>query len=153
MTEQEDRQHVVDEALTWVGTPYVAGGDVKGGGVDCGMILVRVFVDLGLVEPFDPRPYPAQWHMHQVEEKYLGWIEKFAREITDGSTPKPGDIIMFRFGKTFSHGAIVIDYPTLIHAVPHGTGGKQRGPVTLVDMSRHMGMANRERKVYSIWAR
>ena len=29
---------------------------------------------------------------------------------------KPGDIALFRFGRTFSHGAIVTDWPRLIHA-------------------------------------
>jgi hypothetical protein len=30
--------------------------DLKGVGVDCGMLIVRVFVDTGLCAPFDPRP-------------------------------------------------------------------------------------------------
>lgn len=151
MGEEEARRLVVAEALSWIGTPYAPGGDVKGGGVDCGMLLVRVFVDTGLVPPFDPRPYPPQWHMHQVEEKYLGWVEQFATEVTDRSRPLPGDIIMFKFGKTFSHGAIVIDYPILVHAVPHATGGKQSGPVTRVNAEAHQAMRVREQKHYSIW--
>ena len=43
--------------------------DIKGVGVDClGMLLVRVFVDLNLCPPFDPRPYPVDWHF-QVAAK------------------------------------------------------------------------------------
>ena len=30
--------------------------------------------------------------------------------------PGPGDVAVFRFGRTFSHGAIVTDWPRLIHA-------------------------------------
>jgi len=51
------REKIVAEARSWIGTPYHNCADIKGVGVDCGMLLVRVFVDLGLVEPFDPRPY------------------------------------------------------------------------------------------------
>ena len=40
---------VVAEARKWIGTPYHNCADVQGAGVDCGMLLVRVFVDSGLV--------------------------------------------------------------------------------------------------------
>ena len=65
------REKVVAEAKSWIGTPYHNCADVKGVGCDCGMLLVRVFVDLGIVEPFDPRPYAHDWHLHRGEERYL----------------------------------------------------------------------------------
>ena len=46
--------------------------DIPGVGVDCAMMLVRVFCDLGLVEPFDPRPYTRDWMLHRDDERYLG---------------------------------------------------------------------------------
>ena len=61
------RQQIVAEARSWIGTRYHACADAKGTGVDCGMLLVRVFVDCGLVAPFDPRPYPIDWHLHRSE--------------------------------------------------------------------------------------
>ena len=57
-----DRAAVVAAARAWIGTPYHHMADVKGVGCDCAMLLVRVFCDLGLVEPFDPRPYARDWH-------------------------------------------------------------------------------------------
>ena len=30
--------------------------------------------DLGLVEPFDPRPYTRDWMLHRGEERYLGFL-------------------------------------------------------------------------------
>jgi cell wall-associated NlpC family hydrolase len=44
------RAAVVAEAKTWIGTPYHHAADVKGHGVDCAMLLVRIYGDLGLVE-------------------------------------------------------------------------------------------------------
>lgn len=107
------RDLVVAEARTWVGTPYHTMADVKGAGVDCAMIIVKIYVGLGLAPPFDPRPYPAQWFLHRDEERYLGWMEKYARRT---ETPGPGDLAMYRFGRTASHGAIIVDDEMMIHA-------------------------------------
>ncbi|HLH50135.1 MAG TPA: hypothetical protein VKV96_12395 [Roseiarcus sp.] len=98
------RAAVVAAAREWIGTPYHNCADVKGVGVDCGMLLVRVFVDLGLVEPFDPRPYAPDWHLHRGEERYLGHLLARAHAV---ARPEPGDIVLFRYGRCYSHGGIV----------------------------------------------
>ena len=108
------RAAVVREALTWVGTPYYNLGDVKGAGVDCCMLLVRAWVDSGLIEPFDPRPYPIQWHLHQDEERYLNWLQMCAVEV---ETPQVGDIVVWRFGRCFSHSAIMVTPRMVVHAL------------------------------------
>lgn len=114
--EKMQRQQVVDEALTWLGTPYHHQGFVKGAGVDCGFLLIKVFHNCGLIPDIDPRPYPHDWHMHRSEQRYLGWVEKYAERITDRDFYLPGDIMLYQFGRCISHGAIVIDYPTVIHS-------------------------------------
>jgi cell wall-associated NlpC family hydrolase len=48
-SEAAQRATVVAEARSWIRTPYHNCADVKGAGVDCGMLLVRVFVDTGLM--------------------------------------------------------------------------------------------------------
>ena len=115
--EAEARAAVVAEARSWIGTPYHHCADVKGrrGGVDCAMLIVRVYVDLGFVEPFDPRPYPQDWMMHRDEERYLGFLLARARAVSE---PQPGDVILFRVGRCFSHGGIVTSNAplTLVHA-------------------------------------
>lgn len=110
------RARVVAEARSWVGTPYHHMADVKGVGVDCGMILVRIFVDLGLVPPFDPRPYTNDWMMHRSEEHYLGALMDRARPV---KTPAPGDVALWRQGRCYSHGGVVValDPLTIVHAV------------------------------------
>ena len=98
------RAAIVAAAREWIGTPYHNCADVKGVGVDCGMLLVRVYVDLGLVEPFDPRPYSPDWHLHRGEERYLGHLLARAHGV---ARPAPGDIVLFRYGRCYSHGGIV----------------------------------------------
>lgn len=101
------RAGIVSLARTWIGTPYHHAADVKGAGVDCGMFLVRVFVDVGLVPSFDPRPYASDWHLHRGEERYLGFILARCDERDDIAEAQIGDVLVFRFGRCWSHGGIV----------------------------------------------
>ena len=109
------RAAVVMEARSWIGTPYHHAADIKGHGVDCAMLLVRVYCDLGLVEPFDPRPYTRDWFLHRNEERYLGFLLTRSREVR---FPGLGDTVVFRLGRCFAHGGIVsqVEQLTMIHA-------------------------------------
>jgi cell wall-associated NlpC family hydrolase len=151
VTEVEERQRVVREAQSWLGTPYHDNGDVKGAGVDCGMLLVRVYVDTGLVPAFDPRPYPAQWSLHQKAERYLEIVRTYAHEIP--GPPLPGDIAMFKFGLTYSHGAIVVAWPRLIHANPPGHAACRYVDDVFMDSTFIRLMRDMPPKFFSIWPR
>jgi cell wall-associated NlpC family hydrolase len=118
MTNEEAsaRAAFVAEALSWVGTPFRDCADVKGpnGAVDCAMLLVRCAVDTGRLPPFDPRPYSPRWHLHRSEEKFVGWLEQLgAREV---ARPQVGDIVLWRFGRVFSHGAVLVGRDEIVHA-------------------------------------
>ena len=140
MTETEQRKRVVEEARTWLNTPYHHHADVKGAGVDCAMILVRIYCDLGILPPFDPRPYPRDWHMHRDAERYLGWLEQMASEVEH---PQEGDIAVWRFGRCFSHGAVFVGDNRVIHSFM-GQG------VILSDMGEHE-LAKRPVRFFSPW--
>lgn len=77
------------------------------------MLTWRVFHDLGLFEVPDPRPYPVEWHLHRSEERYLLNFETWAHPQ---ETPRPGDIVLFRFGRTVSHSGILTSPTTMVHA-------------------------------------
>jgi hypothetical protein len=111
----EQRAAVVDEARTWLGTPYHHAADVKGHGVDCAMLLVRVYCDLGIVELFNPRPYTRDWFLHRSEERYLGHLFGHSKEVRE---PRLGDIIVFQIGRCYAHAGIVsrIEPLAIIHA-------------------------------------
>lgn len=114
--ECKQRAAVVAEARSWIGTPYHHEADVKGGGVDCGMLIVRCFVDTGVVPPFDPRPYAQYWYLHRDEEKYLGFVLDRATERAENEDAEPGDVVVWHVGRCFAHGGIVSDWPKFIHA-------------------------------------
>lgn len=109
------RAAIVAEARTWVRTPYHHCADKKGLGVDCAMILVRIYTGLKIAPPFDPRPYAPQWYLHQGEEKYLGWIRQYCDQVEPGEE-QPGDIAMYKFGRCVAHGTIIVDANYMIHA-------------------------------------
>lgn len=146
MNEQQARAGVIAEARRWIGTPYYHEGSVRGVGVDCGMLLVRVFVDTGLVEPFDPRPYPRDWMMHRSEEKYLGFISERAREV---ESPQPGDIVVWRQGRCYSHGGIVTAACplTIVHAFMPASRVLEESLAT----NPVLANPKRKPKFYSIW--
>lgn len=141
MTELEQRQRVVDEALTWMGTPYHHMARVKGEGVDCGQLLAAVYEHAGLVPHIDPGSYPHDWHLHRDVERYLGQVQAYAAP-TD--TPKPGDIALFRFGRCISHGAIVVEWPRVLHSYVH-LG------VVLDDVSTNLDLGQRFAGAWTMW--
>lgn len=111
------RAAFVEEALTWIGTPFGDCADIKGpgGAVDCAMLMTRCAVDTGLLAPFDPRPYAPRWHLHRNEELFVDFVtgKLGAHEI---ETPQFGDIAVWQFGRTYSHGGILINSDEIVHA-------------------------------------
>jgi NlpC/P60 family putative phage cell wall peptidase len=108
------RRAVVEEAQTWIGTPFHHAARVKGAGVDCLMLLAEVYEHAGIAPHIEPPFYVPDWHMHRDAERYMEGLLRYARPIE--RIPLPGDIALFRFGRTFSHGAIIAAWPRLIHA-------------------------------------
>jgi cell wall-associated NlpC family hydrolase len=113
MTEPR-RAAVLVEAADWLGTPYHHMGRVKRGGTDCLMLLAEVYQAAGLIPHVEIPFYPPDWHLHRGAERYLDGLRRYAREIE--ADPQPGDAVLFRFGRCFAHGAIVVAWPRLIHA-------------------------------------
>jgi len=148
-TEHEARQAIIAEARSWIGTPYLHQGRVKGVGVDCAMLLLEVYERAGLVPHLELAEtvvnpsteiakYPPDWMLHRDEERYLEIVERFAQRLPDEERlpPLDGDIALYRWGRTISHGAIVDRWPRTIHAysrsgqVEYGEGdrGEVGGP-------------------------
>lgn len=119
------RKAIVWEALSWLGTPYHDHAGVKGVGVDCGFYPFRVYQAMGII-PMDaePPPYsPHQWLVRKggkvlEDTTFLDMVLKYSkREITEAEV-QPGDLVLFLLAKSWTHGAIVVEYPGyLLHPV------------------------------------
>lgn len=114
MDKENWRKSVINEAISWVGTPYHSGARIKHVGVDCGMLLLEVFEQCKMIDHVSVEPYPHDFHLHKSEELYLEWVKKYC-DIIDGD-PLPGDIAVFKFGRCVSHAGIVTAWPRIIHA-------------------------------------
>lgn len=110
---ENKRIAVITEAKSWLRTPWHHNASLKGIGVDCAQFLIEVFVNVGLIErPVIP-PYARDRAAHSDTQTILAIMREFTRETDD---PEQGDLVVFEFGRTYSHCAIVIDYPRVIHA-------------------------------------
>lgn len=147
------RQRIIDEAKTWLRTPWHHNARVKGAGVDCGQLIIACYIDAGLVPHFETGDYSPDWMLHQSEERYLGWVEKYLDPV---DTPRPGDVCAWRFGHCFSHGAVVLDWPNVIHAFRSERavvyGDAFNGPLAREHLPEG-GSAPRQMKFYSIAGR
>ncbi len=141
MSHEVERAKVVTEALTWLGTPYHHHARVKGAGVDCGMFIAEVLERTGVLPHLEPGAYDTDWHLHRGEEKYLNMVSEHARKVDQ---PQPGDIAMFRYGRCASHGAIVVQWPEVIHSY-YGLG------VVFGNAELDSELAQRLVGVWSVW--
>lgn len=154
--EARGRMAIVEEATTWIGTPFRNCADVKGrqGGIDCAMLLVRCYVDTGRLPPFDPRPYPPDWFLHRREQRFLSWIEGElgARRV---DVPRLGDVLIWQYGLCYSHGGIVVNNTEVVHA--YGVAGmcmKSRIQDSELSKWTVRGVeTDRPRLVFDVWGR
>lgn len=114
------REDVLTEVRDWLGTPYHHAARIKRAGVDCLMLLLEVYGRAGVFARMGvdaasiatPR-YSRDIMLHRNEETYLNGIRQYAAEVTE---PAPGNIALWKFGRIYSHAAIITDWPAIIHA-------------------------------------
>jgi len=128
MTKKEaaERAQVVAAARLWLKTPWKHRSAVLGSGIDCARHLLETGVRSGMVERFDPSFYTADWHWHRNEERFLDVVREHTTEVSDTDAPiamrepgfsvRPGNVLIWQNGRTFSHGAIVGEWPMIVHA-------------------------------------
>ena len=149
MTEQKERDAIVARALTYLRTPYHSHGKIKGVGVDCLTFLACVCADEGfLLDPEIPH-YSPTFMLHKSDEKYIEGLKKYTREV---ETPLTGDIAIWKFGRCFSHAAIVVQWPRIVHA--YMGSGVILEDVNKADWLRLKGNnIPREVKFFSYWGK
>jgi cell wall-associated NlpC family hydrolase len=121
---QSERERVLECAARWLNTPYHHMGRVRGAGVDCAMLPLEIYTEAGLIRYSPVVPfYPLDWAMHRDEERYLNMVREIVArsggaEVAHPSErrPMPGEFLLFQFGRAFSHGAVVVEWPLCMHA-------------------------------------
>lgn len=113
-------QDIVDEARSWLGTPYRHQASVKGAGADCLGLLRGVWRALVGHEPETVPSYSMDWSEPQGEERM--WAAA-RRHLTEKNPDEfsTGDVLLFRMrdGRVAKHVGIVSQVgalPRFIHA-------------------------------------
>lgn len=114
------REEAIAELRSWLGTPYHHAARVKGAGVDCLMLLLEVYGRAGVfalrgvdVADIEIPRYSKDIMLHRNEETYLEGVRRYAIETDQ---PNVGNIALWKFGRIYSHAAIIVDWPIIIHA-------------------------------------
>lgn len=110
------RQKVLDEALTWKGTPYHHMARIKGAGVDCMTFIVETYAEVGLINRFDAPFYRPDFMRHRKEDHYLEGVLEWGDEISE-SEAQPADMVLYKWGRIHAHSALILDWPQVIHAL------------------------------------
>lgn len=154
--EKTQRAAVIAEARSWIGTPFRWRAAVKGpqGGADCASFIAAVYKNAGVFDEKDAQIYvPPQFGMNQPDEIYLLYVQKHAAEISAErggtvDTPEPADFLIVKppRARSFWHGAIVEEWPWVIHC--WGEQGVHR-----VNFQRHPLYLSADAKFFSPWKR
>jgi cell wall-associated NlpC family hydrolase len=123
----EQREAIVREANTWIGTPYRGWSRFKGpgGGTDCGQYIYQAFRNCGLIPEVPiPTDYSLQVAQHRASRAYVDFIDQFCRPIEEAEV-QPGDLVLYQLGRAYAHGAIIVSWPDSILQADgrHGVSG------------------------------
>lgn len=146
MEEMQARERIVEIAKTWLGTRYHHMGRIKGSGADCLTFIAMVYQEASLIEDINIPFYHGDWMLHRSEEKYLEGLLQYSKEV---KKPKKGDIALWKFGRCFSHGSIIIDWPEIIHSYYHV--GCNTDNVDNAGWLKFIGNKPRPVRFFSLW--
>ncbi|MHB8499701.1 MAG: NlpC/P60 family protein [Candidatus Acidiferrales bacterium] len=114
---ESQRRAVVEEAKSWLGTPYRLNGEEKYSGVDCQRLIVACYRAAGV--PMDLElPSYSSWSdalaAHRRDKGGLARLREFMNEI---EIPNPGDVALATLHGVYIHAAIVIRWPQVLHTM------------------------------------
>lgn len=136
-----DKKLLYETAKSYIGTPHVNGGNIKGAGLDCSTLPAHFFQELGYGNFEIMFGYSGDWYCRKdCEEKLLPYLEKYCERVF---TLEPGDIISYRWGRAqYAHLAIYLGDNMILHCkamsgveitdvnAPYFTDGKGRSRET-----------------------
>jgi cell wall-associated NlpC family hydrolase len=134
------RELIIAEARRWLRTPWMHRQRCLGAGVDCVMLLAEVYESSGVIPHVEPEYYPIDVMHHRGGEPVIAWLDRLAAET---ASPQPGDVVVYKFGHSYSHAGILIGNEQIIHAFR----AYNQVVISSIDEGQ---LAGRPRKFYSM---
>jgi hypothetical protein len=145
------RKAVLEEAVTWLGTPFHHGAGVKGAGADCAAIALSYVAVLGdKIFPnleFEKEFPLVQWHLHEQDEFYIKRLYEHGFIDIQEEDKLPADVVLTRVGRVFAHGAILFEWPIVIQAESAPAGLHK---VTLATAEANWFLTDRDFRFFSL---
>lgn len=146
------REQIIAEAMTFLGTPYHLGGQVKGAGVDCATFIYKTFHTFGMMPTQDIGVFHSDWPCHTKDEVYIRRLLRHATKIADGISyaslrTKSANIALVKTdenSKVYNHGGIILAWPKVIHCAPENG-------VEIVDASLHWLWSFKKVMIFDPW--
>lgn len=116
------RADLVSTARSWVGTPFVPQGALRGAGCDCAGLIIGIAKEVGAApSDFNPGPYKQQ-----PDGTMLRLLDAHLLPCAVDSIA-PGDVVAMQWELEPQHLAIVVDYPMserlgIVHALTRRGG-------------------------------
>lgn len=115
------REQICAEALSLVGTPWHHRAMLPGpqGGIDCVRTLEYAAKQCGLLAlGWLPPVYSPDWMLHNNAEALLSVLTDLGCVAMPLEAREPGTILLFQYGRTSSHAAILVSYQPeyIVHA-------------------------------------
>lgn len=116
---QAPRERVVEIARSWIGTPYLHQGSLRGVGSDCLGLLCGIWREHCGHEPDGVPAYTPDWSEPSRDEQLWRGLRAQMREVR--GVPVPGEVLLFRMrsGSVAKHigiAASVGQKPSFVHA-------------------------------------
>ena len=108
---------IVDEARSWIGTPYRHQASLKDVGCDCLGLVRGIWRVLYGEEPEEPGPYQPGWAEPPGEERLRDAARRHLQGI-ELAERRAGDVLMFRWRDHLpaKHLGIATGFDTMVHA-------------------------------------
>jgi cell wall-associated NlpC family hydrolase len=112
-----------------LGTPFHDNQCCHGAGVDCAHLVHAAYCEAGVMGDQGIERYSEQHMLHRDQELFLGYVMRAgAREISPAEA-LPGDLVLYKIGRVYAHGAIVVEWPLrVIHAHKQSGSVLETGP-------------------------
>ena len=109
-----DTKTLYELAKTYLDTPHVNGGDIKGAGLDCCTLVTNYYAELGHKKIEVIFGYSADWYCQRgCKEILLPYLGKHFEQVENLC---PGDLISYRWGHSkYAHLAIYLGNMLVLH--------------------------------------